>query len=146
VRQCQCSSTQLCIYIYIYMYICIHIYVCMYIHMCVSGEPLHRRRVGHSNRTRPRGGVTGSGLETTRTSNSLDNDLRYRCVVFVPTLGLRFVFGFILSFMCLFVVSFSGLKFLAFETIFRLRFLFLEIILGFKVLFFETLLNFRFLF
>ena len=131
---------------YIYIYICIHIYVCMYIHMCVSGEPLHRRRVGHSNRTRPRAGVTGSGLETTRTGNSLDNDLRFKCVVFVSTLALSFVFGFILSFMCLFVVSFSGLKFLAFETIFRLRFLFLEIILGFKVLFFETLLNFRFLF
>ena len=33
VRQCQCSSTQLCIYIYIYIYTYIHI--CMYIHICV---------------------------------------------------------------------------------------------------------------
>ena len=109
VRQCQCSSTQLCIYIYIYIYTYTYMYV--YTYMCVSGEPLHRRRVGHSNRTRPRAGVTGSGLETTRTGNSLDNDLRFKCVVFVSTLALSFVFGFILSFMCLFVVSFSGLKF-----------------------------------
>jgi len=111
VRQCQCSSTQLCIYIYIYICIYIYTYMYVYTYMCVSGEPLHRRRVGHSNRTRPRAGVTGSGLETTRTGNSLDNDLRFKCVVFVSTLALSFVSGFILSFMCLFVVSFSGLKF-----------------------------------